>query len=118
MGDIGGWVQGQEREGRGEQPQGPEGGGKERRGGGEKNEGWSGGSDGTSDMDTEEEGWGHATLTASSLGTQESGARGLRVDARASMSNSRKAPSATADKAGTRGRHGEWQEQGAKKGGR
>ena len=47
-----------------------------------------------------EEGWGHKTLTASPWGTQESGARGLRVDARAGGSDSRKAPSATADEAG------------------
>ena len=66
----------------------------------------SGGSDDASDPETEERGWGHATLTAASWGTEEIGARGLRVDARAGGSDGRKAPSATADKAGPRGRHG------------
>ena len=79
---------------------------------------WSGGSDDALDAETEEEGWRHAPLTALPWGMQESGARGLRVAARAGKSDGRKAPSATSDKAGTRGRHGAGQEQGAKKGGR
>ena len=52
------------------------------------------------------------TLMASPWGTQESGAGGLRVYARACGSDKRKAPSVTADEAGTRGRHGERQGQG------
>ena len=54
----------------------------------------------------EEEGWGYDTMTALPWITQESGAKGLRVDARAGRSDERKAPSVTADEAGTRGRHG------------
>ena len=50
--------------------------------------------------------------------TQESGARGQRVDARAGGSDGQKSPSAMADEAGTWGRHGAWQEQRAKNGGR
>ena len=60
------------------------------------------------DAETEEEGWGHALLTALPWGKQESGARGLPVDARSGGSNGRKAPSAVANKVGTRGRHGAW----------
>ena len=51
-------------------------------------------------------------LTVLPWGMQESGAGGLRVDARAGRSNERKAPTATADKAGTQGRHGARQGQG------
>ena len=40
------------------------------------------------------------------------------MDARAGRSNDRKYPSAMANEAGTRGRHGEWQEKRAKNGGR
>ena len=57
-------------------------------------------------------------LTASPWGTQESGVGWLRVDARASRSNKGKAPSATATKAGTKGRHQERQGQGGHNGGR
>ena len=64
---------------------------------------WSGRSDDASDAETEEEGWGHNMLTALPWGTQESGARGLRVDAWAGGSDGRKAPSVTANKAGTWG---------------
>ena len=46
------------------------------------------------------------TLTTSPRGTQESGVGGLQVGARASGSDARKSPSAAADEAGTRGRHG------------
>ena len=46
------------------------------------------------------------TLTASPWGTQESGARGLRVDAQAGGSEGRKAPSGTANEAGTWDHHG------------
>ena len=78
---------------------------------------WSGRSDDASDAETEEEGWGHNMLTASPWGTQESGARGLRVVARAGGSNGRRPPSATANEADTRGRHGAWKEQREKNGG-
>ena len=40
------------------------------------------------------------------------------MDERAGGRDVRKSPFATADKAGMRGRHGAWQEQGAKNGGR
>ena len=73
---------------------------------GAESTGWSGGSDDTSDVETEEEGWVHDTLTELPWGTQENGARGLRVDALAGGSEGRKSPSATANEAGTRGRHG------------
>ena len=43
------------------------------------------------------------TLTTSPWGPQESGARGLKVGARAGGSNTRKALSAAANEAGTRG---------------
>ena len=81
-------------------------------------EGWSGRSDNALDAETEEEGWGQDTLTVLPWGTQESGVRGIWLDVWSVGSNGRKAPSATADEAGTRGRHGAWHEQGAKKGGR
>ena len=87
---------------------GPVGGGTSGEGGGGKSEGWSGRSNDTSEAETEEEGWGHNTMTALPWGTQESGVRGLQVDARAGKSDGQKAPSATADKVGTRGRHGAW----------
>ena len=57
-------------------------------------------------------------MTASPWGTQESGTEGLQVGARADGSNARKAPSAAADEAGTRGRHGARPGQGEKYGGR
>ena len=96
---------------------GPREEGRSEEGGEAERKGWSGGSDDASDADTEEEGWVHTMLTASPWGAQESGERGLRVDARAGGSDGRKAPSAMVDKAGTRGRHGAW-EQRAKNGGR
>ena len=92
--------------------------GRSGKGGEAESEGWSRRSDGTSDEEIEEEGWGHETLTTSPWGTQESGERGLQVDARAGRSDGRKPPSVTADKAGTQGRHGVWQEQREKNGGR
>ena len=80
---------------------------------------WSVRSNNESVTDTEEDGmpagelgWSDDTLTASPWDTQESGAGGLRVDARVGGSDKRKAPSATADKAGTQGRHGARQGQG------
>ena len=79
------------------------------RGGEAKCKVWSGGSDATSDVETEEDEWVHAPMMASPWGTQESGARGLRVDAQAGGSNDRKSPSAKADEAGVRGRHGDWE---------
>ena len=88
------------------------------KGGEADSEGWSGESDDALYLEMEEEGWKNDSLTALPWGTQESGARGLRVDVRAGESDVRKSPSATADKAGMRGRHGAWQEQRAKNGGR
>ena len=89
------------------------------------NKEWSVGSISDSDEETEEDEMpagelegSDNTLTAFPWGTQENGAGGLRVDARAGGSNKRKTPSAPADEAGTRGRHGAWQEQRAKNGGR
>ena len=80
---------------------------------GAESEGWSGKSDDASDAETEEDripageqGWGYDTLTASPWGMQESGEVGIRVDARAGRNDGRKAPSATANKAETQGRHG------------
>ena len=90
-----------------------------------KIEGWSGGSDNASNAETDEDGlpaweqgWGNDTLTASPWGTQEIGAGGLRVDAWAGGSDGQKAPSVTADKAGTQGRHGARQGQQDKNRGR
>ena len=77
--------------------------GREGEEGGDESEGWIGGGDDASDAHTEEEGWGHAPLTALPWDRQESRERGIRVDARDGGSDGRKAPSATADEAGTRG---------------
>ena len=52
------------------------------------------------------------TLTALPWGSQKSGAEGLQVDEWADGSDNQKAPSATTDEAGTRGRHGVRQGQG------
>ena len=83
-----------------------------------ESEGLSGGSNATSDADMEEEGWGQDTLMVLPWGTQESGARGLQVDAQAGGSDGRKAPSVTAEEAGTGDRHGARQEQREENGGR
>ena len=96
---------------------GPREEGRSGEGGEAESKGCSGRSNDASDAEMEGEGWIHNTLTALPWGTQESGARGLRVDARASGSDGQKPPSAMADEAGKRGRHGAWQGQGAKKGG-
>ena len=109
---------GRSARGGGERPQGPAGEEEERNRGGGGSEGWSGRSDDESDAETAEEGWGHDMLTALPWGTKEKGARGLRVDARAGGSDGQKSPSATTDEAGTRGRHGLWQGQREKNGGR
>ena len=87
----------------------------------EESEGWIGRSEGDSAEETEEDrmtereprGSGDM-MTASPWGTQESGTEGLQVGARADGSNARKAPSAAADEAGTRGRHWERTGQGEK----
>ena len=92
---------------------------------GAESQGWSGRSDKALEAETEEDrmtageqGLGNNTLTESPWSTQESGSRGIRVDARAGRSDERKSPSATADEAGMRGRHGARQGQGDKNGGR
>ena len=78
-----------------------------------KSEGWSVGSDEASDEETEDEGMpageqegSEVMQKASPWGMQESGEVGIRVDARAGGNDGRKAPSATANKAETQGRHG------------
>ena len=98
---------------------GPQEEGRGGTGEGAESEGWSGGSDKALYAEMEEDGMpagelggSNNTMTASPWGMQESGAGGLRVDARAGRSNERKAPTATADKAGTQGRHGARQGQG------
>ena len=71
--------------------------------------GWSGesgGSNTTLDAELEEGEEKHAPLTALPWGTQESGACGLQGGARAGESGGRKANSGTANKGGTRSRHG------------
>ena len=95
---------------------GPREEGRSGEGGEAKSEVWSRESGDALDAESEEGGRGHATLTALPWGTQEIGARGKGVDAQAGGSDGRKVPSETADKAGTRGRHGAW-EQRAKNGG-
>ena len=77
-----------------------------------ESEGWSVRSNEASDEETEEdripareqEG-SKDTLTLSPWGTQEIGTGGLQVDTRAGRRDEKKAPSATADEAGTRGHH-------------
>ena len=78
-----------------------------------KSKGWSSGSKGDSAEETEEDetteweqGESRDTLMASPWGTQESGAGGLQVGAQAGGSDGRKTPSAAADEAVRRGRHG------------
>ena len=86
---------------------------------------WIVGSSEESDGETEEEGipagereGSNDTLMALPWGTQESKSGGLWVDTQAGGSNERKPPSATADKAGTKGRHGARQGKGGHNGGR
>ena len=111
-GNIGGRGRGQEREGRGERLQGPEGGREEQRTGGGRERGMQRGEqqrfgrvDGRGRV-------GKRPADCVDMGHAINRARGLQVDAQAGGSDGWKAPSTTADEAGTRGRHGEWQEQG------